>query len=318
MPANIGRMMYVGEKPWHGAGTRLDKVVDSKQAIKSAGLDWNVVKTPLYLSNGTELKKYFATARADTQDVLGVVGKVYHPLQNKEAFSFFDAVVGLKEAIYETAGYFGKGEVIWILAKLKGVVRVLKDDITDKYLLLTNRHDGFGAVVMMFTPIRVVCQNTLNMALRGTESKVKMRHTINIGDNVLSAQDQLGIINQRYELFQQASEVLAKKQVKQSPIDQYLRKLGLIPPVNAKPNVMAERKRDTIYELIERGRGTDIKGVRGSMWGTFNAVAEYVDYNYRGRGDEQESLRRRGKHILFGQGHALKQRAFDLALSMSK
>ena len=142
MPANINTMMYVGEKPWHGLGKRLENAATSAEAIKAAGLDWKVTKEPLFLEGGTRLEKALATVREDTGAVLGVVGKVYQPLQNKDAFKFFDAVVGIKEAMYHTAGALGDGECVWILAKLPGVVRVVGDDITEKYLLLTNRHDG--------------------------------------------------------------------------------------------------------------------------------------------------------------------------------
>jgi len=157
-------MMYVGEKPWHGLGTRLENAATSAEAIKAAGLDWNVTKQPLFLEGGMQLERALATVREDTGAVLGVVGKVYQPLQNKDAFSFFDAVVGIKEAMYHTAGALGKGECVWILAKLPGVVRVVGDDITEKYLLLTNRHDGWGSATVMFTPIRVVCQSAIRSA----------------------------------------------------------------------------------------------------------------------------------------------------------
>jgi len=130
MPANINSMMYVGQKPWHGLGTKLEKVATSEEAIIAAGLDWKVTKEPLFLKNGTMIESSYATVREDNHNVLGVVGRVYEPLQNKGAFQFFDAVVGIKEAMYHTAGALGNGECVWILAKLPGVVRVVGDDVT--------------------------------------------------------------------------------------------------------------------------------------------------------------------------------------------
>ena len=172
MPANIDKMMWVGEKPWHGEGTKLENVATSAEAIEAAGLDWKVEKRGLYFAqtDGTTqlIPGKYATVRTDNQVALGIVGKVYTPLQNKEAFSFFDSIVGVKEAMYHTAGSLGKGERVWILAKLPGYIKVTEDDVVEKYLLLANSHDGSSAVEMLFTPVRVVCQNTLNLAISTT------------------------------------------------------------------------------------------------------------------------------------------------------
>src|ERR1700733_3004849 len=184
MPANIQSLMYVKEKPWHGLGTRLEKAATSTEAIKAAGLDWQVEKQPVFLKNGINaISRRHAVVRRDNGHPLGIVGERYVPLQNNDAFRFFDAVVGLKEAVYHTAGALGQGEIIWILAKLNGVIRVVGDDITEKYLQLTNRHDGGGSVQILWTPIRVVCQNTLNIALQESQSSLhtSLRHTLNIG-----------------------------------------------------------------------------------------------------------------------------------------
>ena len=161
-------MAYTGDKPWHGLGTSVANAMTSAEAIGLAGLDWGVVKQPVYFAN--DISKYkrienkFATVRVDTMDPLGIVGNVYRPLQNKEAFSFFDAIVGDKLAMYHTAGALGKGERIWLLAKLPGECWITPKDNIEKFLLLTNSHDGYSSVEFMVTPIRVVCQNTLNMA----------------------------------------------------------------------------------------------------------------------------------------------------------
>ncbi len=187
-------MMYVGEEPWHGLGTKLESPASAAEAIEAAKLDWEVTKVPLYAASGRRrvaLKNRFAVVRKDLLDkkqckALGIVGSQYTPLQNREAFSFFDPIVGEKAAVYHTAGVLGNGERIWILAKLPEDIRVTDDDITNKFLLLSNSHDGTSAVQVKFTPIRVVCQNTLTQALKRGPT-VWVAHTQNIHERLREA-----------------------------------------------------------------------------------------------------------------------------------
>ena len=143
-------MMYVGKEPWHGLGTKLSKPATSAEAIKAAHLDWDVTLKPVAAVDGYReypIKNRFAIVPCDgwgTTDcpVFGLVGRGYTPLQNREAFAFFDPIAGKDAAIYHTAGALGRGERIWILAKLPGHICVAGDDITEKFLLLSNSHEG--------------------------------------------------------------------------------------------------------------------------------------------------------------------------------
>ncbi len=319
MPANINTMMYVGQKPWHGLGKRLENAATSAEAIKAAGLDWKVTKEPLFLKGGRPVARAFATLREDTKAVLGVVGNVYQPLQNKDAFSFFDAVVGIKEAMYHTAGALGAGECVWILAKLPGIIRVVGDDITEKYLLLTNRHDGWGAATVMFTPIRVVCQNTLNIALSGAQARASLRHTATIGLRVEEVREQLGIIHAKFGIFEEAAKRLAAVQLTREAFGNYLKNVGLAPEDKEKAPTRAKKIMEEVIQLFEMGKGANLPGARGTAWGAFNAVAEYADYVRASREkDGDDGAHSRAKSILFGSGAALKQKAWDKALALAK
>jgi len=316
MSANINSMMFVGEKPWHGLGKKLEKVATSAEAIIAAGLNWVVNKTPvLYQKVGGFIEPVadqYVVVRADNQKPLGVVGKQYKVLQNKEAFSFFDAVVGVKEAMYHTAGALGDGERVWILAKLPGYIRVGGDDVSEKFLLLVNTHDGTTAARMMFTPIRVVCQNTLNIALGGTEAKASIRHTTNMGIKIDDVRKTLQIVNARFTMFEDAAKKLAVTQLTGDAWKSYLIGLKLASDEDDATTRM-KNITEEVSRLFESGKGADMKTAKGTAWGAFNAVAEYVDY-VRG----SDKIESRAKSLLFGSGADLKQRAWDAAIALTK
>jgi len=174
---NNGRYSFfsVKEKAWHGLGQIVEDYPTSAEAIRNAGLDYSVEKSPLFtkgsgivqIADGIviqdteiEVPNYFANIRTDNNTVLGVVGKDYHIVQNKDAFTFFDSIVGGGSGIlYQTAGALGQGERIFITAKLPNYIRIgNSDDVIEKYIFLTTSHDGSGSITAAFTPIRIVCQ----------------------------------------------------------------------------------------------------------------------------------------------------------------
>ena len=320
---NVNSMFYVGQEPWHGLGKKLDQAATAADAIKAAGMEWEVIKAPvLYTPPGKMVRDavgHYVTARADNGAALGVVGERYTILQNREAFSFFDAVVGEKLAIYHTAGALGAGETVWILAKLPGEIRTVGDDISEKFLLLTNRHDGSGSVEIMFTPIRVVCQNTLNIALSDENGKrAKVRHTASMGLGIERVRETLGLLNSRFALFEDLSRQMANKQLGSKDLDAYLS--GLFKTEAAEGSKRAESRAANVMEEVERlfnyGKGNNLPGVKGSAWAAFNAVTEYADHFRTVRGEK--GLDNRAKSLLFGTGADLKQRAWDGALALLK
>jgi phage/plasmid-like protein (TIGR03299 family) len=196
----------------------------------------------------------YATIRTDTSEVLGVVGGKYLPIQNRDAFAFFDALVGSDEAIYHTAGVLGKGERIWVLAKLPTYIRVGKNDIVDKYLLLTNSHDGSAVVRAKLTPIRVVCQNTLSAALGGSEQEVRIRHTVNAQHRLEEGHKLLGLTNQLYAQLDTIFNRMALRKVTEKQLLDYVK--ALVPSnEDAKFQTRNENIREAILELHDSGQG---------------------------------------------------------------
>lgn len=185
---------------WHSLGQVVQDYPTSREAIAFAGLDYEVVKAPLF-AKGSEpaidfaVPDQYATMRNDNNAIFGLVGKDYQIVQNADAFAFFDAIVGGGDGIlYETAGAIGQGERIFITAKLPGYIRVGSgDDVTEKYIFLSTSHDGSGSITAAFTPIRIVCQNTLNAAMRSASNVVRIRHTANAKQRLEDAHRVMGL-----------------------------------------------------------------------------------------------------------------------------
>ena len=317
-------MMYVDDPPWHGLGTQLDGPATAEEAIRAARLDWAVGKIPLAAYNGSkwrEVPGQYAIVREDRwgqgsdDAVLGAVGGDYMPLQNAEAFQFFDPIVGQNAAVYHTAGALGRGERIWILAKLPEGIRVVGDDITDKYLLLCNSHDGTSAVQVKFTPIRVVCQNTLTMALK-TGSTLRIPHTRSMQERLAQADELLGIVHKHYDTIAEQLQAMARVQLNGQRLDEYLEKVFRLPPgarqEKARRRVLLDRVRAQ-YFFVE-GQGNRLHGVPGTLWAAYNGITELVDHRVsdpkRGRVQSKDG---RLESTWFGRGSLIKAKAFEVA-----
>ena len=281
MPHNLNvtdggpSLMYVGETPWHSLGTRLDRPATAEEAIQAPHLDFTVEKFRLKATpNDLPVESHFATVRTDTMEVLGVVGSRYEPIQNKDAFTTFDALVGEGEAIYHTAGVLGKGERIWLLAKLPDYIRVNGNDIVEKYLLLVNSHDGSSTVRVKLTPIRVVCENTLSLALSGAEQEVHIRHTLNAKEKLKEAHEILGLTNKLYMQLDAIFNRMSETRIRQQELTDYVKAVFPVNP-ESKDQSWVKKVHDTIFELAESGEGAEIS--KCTLWGAYNAVTEYVD-----------------------------------------
>ena len=314
MPAELDSMMYIGQVPWHRQGTKLNNPATAEQAVVAAGLDWGVQKQPIYTGpeRNIQIKDRFAICRTDRLDQadggqLGVVSSQYEPLQNREAFSFLDPVVGADGAIYHTAGSLRGGRVTWMLAKLPGEIRVTHDDVAEKYILLSNSHDGTAAVRIGLTPVRVVCMNTLNLALCGMQG-LTIRHYRDVAVRVKEAHRLLGIVNTAMDEAGVIMQRMATVQMTGHRQAEYFERVLPVPAENNPAWQKAVERHNRLEELFEVGDGNSLPGVSGTLWAAYNAVTQWVD---------RESYTTRQKNplttIWFGEGARIKRLAFDVA-----
>lgn len=307
----------VKERAWHGLGQLVNESQTSEQAIKLAGLDYEVKKEPIYLSNGEIIPGSFATVRQDNKTPLGVVKSRYEVLQNVNAFDFFDSIVGKGEAIYETAGVLGKGETIFITAKLPDYIRVGKEDLIEQYIFLTNSHDGSKPITAAFTPIRIVCNNTLNAALRTANNKITIRHTANLNSKLNEAHKLMGIVNLLKQEMEQVFNAMAKKPcvdsllkeiiVKTFASDAHLDKMGKNEDLSTRfQNIVSD-----VYAYAMSSNTQQMETTRGTMFGAYNAITGYIQNVKSSNQDDKGKFL---NSILNGTDFNYTQKAFDLCL----
>jgi len=308
-------MFYVGEKPWHGLGVKLDNPATAEQALKYAKLDFGVDITPAKFNIGRKqliVPDKYVTYRTDTNAGLGVVGKGYKPLQNTDAFKFFDTLVGEGEAIYETAGVLFDGRRVWIAAKLPNSITLKGDDIIDQYCILSNSHDGSSSVSAFMSPIRVVCNNTLSAALSSTKNKVNVRHTTNVAKNVEMAHELLGLQNVTTKALQEAYDVLQNKQINKKFIEEFMEKL--YPRKEETKGVTnGDRIKEAITEAFETSPGSNLRSSKGTAFGLYNGVTYYSNHAKVYSGANQ-----RLNSIWYGGTSLVDEKAMNILLDMCK
>ncbi len=273
-----------GQKAWHGLGQIVDGSMTSEQAIKLACLDYNVVQVPLTIEVpnqkfGIVVPNKFATLRTDTNDIFGVVGNRYQIIQNVAAFDFFDNIVGKGAAIFETAGALGVGEKIFVTAKMPNdLIRINgTDDITEMYVLLTSTHDGSGSIIAAVTPIRVVCQNTLNAALKSTITKVLIRHTSSAMEKMQEAERLLGITHRLTEDLNEVFNALAKKPVTDAKVKQLVEEVFTGSKTDkGEFKTRIANIQNQVMESYFNGVGQN--KIVGTAWGVYNGITHYLDH----------------------------------------
>ena len=320
----VAEMMYnSSEKPWHGLGQPVPGECTTEEALKAAHLEWQVEKHPIYFKkeildengSGSEeipVPNYYTTVRADTMAPLGIVSERYTTIQNKEAFSFFDAALGKGQGQIETAGALGGGKKIFMLAKMPETFEALPGDPIDRHLLCHSSHDGSNSLEILFTNVRVVCQNTLSVALGNCSNKVTIRHTKGFEQNIEEAAMMLHKAQTYWERLQEVCTQLAKTSVTRVIVGSFLDTMFPTQYDKDTGEKKENRARDTVECLIENGAGTDLPGVYGSAYGLFNAAGEYYDH-YKGTRSSTSSWER----TTFGGGDAFRSKALSTILELT-
>ena len=273
MAALVETMMYVRETPWHGLGTKVDEAPTSAAALRLAQLDWTVDQHPVF-ADGNEVAGYKANVRSSDGRCLGIVSNRYKVVQNVDAFSFTDSLIG-GDVRYETAGSLNGGRKIWLLARLPETE--ICGDKTDPYMVFSNTHDGTGAVRVCMTPIRVVCNNTLNLALGSAQRAWSVRHVGDISTKLNEARHCLDMANQYMGELGIEADRLANKTVTDERLKQILDELF---PANDDMSDIQKRHVQRLKdEYLVCYFAPDIAKFRGTAWGAVNAMSDMVTHN---------------------------------------
>ena len=275
MPANIESMFYVRETPWHGLGTRVPEAPSSGEALALAGLDWKVLQEPVYTEAGERIEGYRANVRDSDRKALGVVTDRYRVIQNEEAFAFTDGL--LREGVrYETAGSLQGGRRVWLLAHMPHEY-IISGERISPYLLFSNTHDGSGAVRVALTPIRVVCQNTLNLALSGARRSWSVMHTGDIRGKMQEAGDTLFLAENYMDGLGKEFEALRMKRLADKQVLEYIEVL-LPMEDNSTPQQVKNVRRLREDMKARYFDAPDLQDVGKNAYRFVNAVSDFATH----------------------------------------
>ena len=318
MAHEVESMMYVGKTPWHGLGVAVPdgNELSIKEAVVAAGLDWEVELRHIFTEDDKGslhgVLNHYASCRKRDNAVLGLVGKDYRPLQNRDAFRWFQPFLESGEATLETAGSLKGGSRIWVLARIRRDPLIVgKEDLMRHYVLLSNSHDGSLAVRVGFTPIRVVCNNTLCLAHESKASKLlRVKHTSRVLENLEDVRDTIDLAQQEFAATVKQYRRLASRQINSTDLVKYVR---IVFGLKERPRTPAQEKQQkiipSVVRLFENGRGSRTAGT--NYWGAYNAVNEYLNY-FRGK-TQDNTL----SSLWFGNSGALNKKALGVAMRLA-
>jgi phage/plasmid-like protein (TIGR03299 family) len=305
----VEQMFSVRSRPWHGLGAVLGSPPTVEDGLRLAGLDWTVSRQRLFTPDGQEAPAY-AVVRGSDGKVLGAVGERYRPLQNREAFSWVQPFLEAGEAQLETAGSLAGGARVWVMARLnRAPIEVAPGDEVVKYLLLSNSHDGSLAVRVGFTPVRVVCNNTLALSHASKDSQlIRLRHSSGVVQNLENVRSTIDAVNARFEATAEQYRRLASKDINQADLARYVTR---VLDAGDQPGPRLKNIIQRVTELFEAGAGNGTLYVRGTYWSAYNAVTEWLTHE-RGRSADS-----RVNSLWYGDSACLNSRALLSALDMA-
>ena len=317
----VETMAYVGETPWHGLGRQLTQKQPIEVWQREAGMDWQIQESPVHFKADAishmgsihSFPEQKVLYRSDTQAPLSVVSNRYQTVQPREVMEFYRDLTEMSGYELETAGVLKGGRKFWALARTGQSTSLKGNDQVNGYLLLATSCDGTLATTATPTTVRVVCNNTLTIALDGTTRAIKVPHSTRFDAQVVKKQ--LGVAVSQWDEFMYRMRALAERKVQwHEAMGYFMNVLCEVTP-NSKlpevlPNERAMRKVQSLYE--GQGRGSTLASAQGTAWGLLNAVTEYVDHERRARSNEY-----RMDSAWFGQGANIKQRALEAALQLA-
>ncbi|MEY8201215.1 MAG: DUF932 domain-containing protein [Colwellia sp.] len=318
MSHEIETMAYVGKTPWHGLGNTLSPNQPLEVWSKQAGMDWSIKKAPVnYIAGGTDylgepksFEDKYVLYRSDTHAPLSIVSPRYKVVQPAEILEFYRDLTEVSGFELETAGVLKGGKKIWALAKTGQSTTLKGNDVTNGYLLLATACDGTMATTAHFTSIRVVCNNTLAVALNGAQGAVKVRHTTSF--NPQEVKQQLGVAFSDWDEFMYRMKIMSERRISPKEAQKYVSELFIPNQKTADICKAYERSIARTLDLFNgRGIGSDLISSKGTLFGLLNAVTEYVDHERRAI-----SADHRLDSAWFGPGAQLKQDALKGALML--
>ena len=319
MPAYVESLFYQreGGVPWHSLGTQVDKALTGQEALELSGADYSVETGPLFtrINDGFRPVPGVSIYRKDTGEILGKSGRVYQPYQNTDMIDWFEPLIDSGLAKYETGGVLHGGQCCWFLCKLNSDnSEIVKDDEIQKYLLLSNWHDGLKSIRCGFTPIRVVCANTEAFATEGREAHmIRVRHTSQTKIVLDEVRESINLANQQFEMTAEKYRWLANRVCNKKALEKFA-KIIVVGDENKPDDEISTRSKnimDEIVTLATRGQGNDLPGVRGTWWAAYNGVSEWLNYK---RGHNEDS---RLNSIWFGTNYLTNQKALSTALTLA-
>ena len=312
-------MVSVKERPWHGLGTIVDKAISIEEALELSGLNWEVSKGDLFdeFGNLQETIKYTYRNVVENGEVerlrLGYVSDGYTILQNTEALNWFNPLLETGNCSLETAGSLFGGKKIFITAKIgQDLIEIDKNDPIEKFVLLTNSHEGGFAVRVGFTPVRVVCNNTLKMAVGNEASKlIRVKHTLQLHNNLIEVQQTMDLINQQFMATAEQFKLLATRDINQSDLEKYVRVVFNKEKAEEQFTEFNDKEQRVriaaqINEVFEREE-------KKNLWTAYNSVQGFLQHV---KAANRSSLESRYNNLWYGHNDRMNQKALSAALSM--